>query len=408
MSATATLDRDDTSQTTDVSANPRVVVCIPCYRQAEFLPATVASVCAQTYSDLEIVIVDDGSPDDTAAVAARLAAAFTQRTIRLVRQANRGLPASRNVGIAASSSDYVLALDADDLIEPTFVEDCVRVLDARPDVSIVYGPTRLFGDENMHWSMPEYDLGVLTHRNLFSCTALYRRRAWMDVGGYDEQLTAYEDWDFWLGCGERGHFAVHVPDALFYYRRRNEGMLSQCRARDAQLKAQLVLNHPVLFSVEQSTWAQGVLAGTIAQGAVDVQSFIPSLGQTAVRSIRSGGGFDGARRLATLATADEILDRPQLLVAYAGVFGGDDDASLIITGTEQELATLTQVVDELGLGGSNAADLIGVTGESVASHLIAAATRVDALLTARPLVLPVQVPRVDEIRVGELRQLMRT
>ena len=91
-------------------STPRVAVVSPCYGQAEFLPATVASVCAQTYGELEIVIVDDGSPDDTAAVAERLASAHAERPIRVMRQHNQGLSASRNKGIAAASGEYVLVL----------------------------------------------------------------------------------------------------------------------------------------------------------------------------------------------------------------------------------------------------------------------------------------------------------
>ncbi|MGH2873387.1 MAG: glycosyltransferase family 2 protein, partial [Solirubrobacteraceae bacterium] len=130
-----------------VAANtPRVAVVIPCYAQAEFLPDTVASVCAQTYRELEIVIVDDGSPDHTAQVTERLIAAHANRAIGLLRQANQGLAASRNSGIAASGAEYVLPLDADDLLSPGFVEDLVRALDARPDLSIAYGSLRYFGE----------------------------------------------------------------------------------------------------------------------------------------------------------------------------------------------------------------------------------------------------------------------
>ena len=387
-------------------SSPRVAVVIPCYRQTEFLPATVASVCAQTYGELEIVIVDDGSPDDTAAVAERLAGAHTERPIRLLRQANQGLSASRNNGIAATSGEYVLVLDADDLIAPTFVEDCVQVLDTRPDVSIAYGQQRYFGEENEFTQMPEYDFTLLTRRNLFPCTALYRRQAFTDVGGYNERMTSYEDWDFWLGCGERGHFGVFVPHAVFCYRKRNGSMLAEARARDTQLKAQIVLNHPLLFSPEQAAWAQGVLAGDPAGLRADrFLHIIPELGEVATRPRRSAGAIDGARRFATLAVADELLERPDLLAGYGEVFGGHDDATLVICGTHDHLASLGPLVERLGLDGADAADLIGIPVEDGPAGLVPAAARVDAILTGRPIPLPVPVPRVDGARVFELRRL---
>lgn len=383
-----------------------MTVVIPCYAQAEFLPATVASVCAQTYGGVEIIIVDDGSPDDTAEVAQRLVAAHVERPIRLLRQANQGLSASRNNGIAASDSEYVLVLDGDDLIAPTFIQDCVAVLDARPDISIAYGQQRYFGEENEYPAMPDYDFVLLTRRNLFPCTALYRRRVFEDVGGYNEQMTAYEDWDFWLGAGERGHFGLFVPHAVFCYRKRDGSMLAEARGRDTVLKAQIVINRPLLFSAEQVAWAHGVRAGEpVALRTDRFLHIIPELGEPATRPRRSGGEIEGARRFATLAVADEVLERPELLAGYGEVFAADDDATLVICGTHDHLASLGPLVERLGLDGPDAADLVGLPVEAGPASLVPAATRVDAMLTGRPIALPVAVPRVDGGRVSELRRL---
>ena len=110
----------------------RIAVVIPCYNHAHFLPEAVASVRAQTFERLELVIVDDGSPDNTAEVASRLIADNPERQIRLVRQRNQGLPASRNRGIETTDAEYILTLDADDRIAPDFVERCVAGLDDHP------------------------------------------------------------------------------------------------------------------------------------------------------------------------------------------------------------------------------------------------------------------------------------
>src|SRR5689334_1514338 len=104
---------------------PRVSVVVPCWNQACFLPEAVGSVLEQTFRDFEIVIVDDGSPDDTADVAARLIAQNPDAQIRLVRRENGGLPAARNTGVAAARGELVLPLDADDRIAPGFLESAV-------------------------------------------------------------------------------------------------------------------------------------------------------------------------------------------------------------------------------------------------------------------------------------------
>ncbi len=384
----------------------RVAVVIPCYQQAEFLPDTVASVCAQTYRDLEIVIVDDGSPDDTAGVAERLIAAHPGRQIRLLRHANQGLAASRNAGIAASDAEYVLPLDADDLIDPGFVEDLVRVLEARPDVSIAYGSLRYFGEIEEQHTPSGYDFARICHGNLFPCTALFRRRAWEEVGGYDQAFTAYEDWDFWLSCGEYGHLGALVPRPVFYYRRRPASMLSEAHTRDQRLKAQIVLNHPALFSPEQSAWARGILDQDPEALAIDGGlRLIPQLGQPLAAVARSGGAFAGARRLALLATADEVVERPELLSAFCSVFSGADDATLVICGSEAELARLTETVETLGLDAAAAADLLGVVVNG-AAELAVAAGRVDGMLTERSLRLPVGLPRFGASRLPALRAVI--
>src|SRR4051812_15947600 len=109
---------------------PLVSVIVPCFGQAHYLPEAVGSVLAQTFTDWECIIVDDGSPDDTAAVAARLAAGDDR--IKIVRQENRGLPGARNAGIRAARGRYILPLDADDRLEPTMLEKTVAVLQSDP------------------------------------------------------------------------------------------------------------------------------------------------------------------------------------------------------------------------------------------------------------------------------------
>src|SRR4051794_3877496 len=106
-----------------------VTVVVPAHNAAATLRQTLASIAAQTYRDLEIVVVDDGSTDDTSAIAAEFA--HLDRRVRLVSQANAGVAAARNKGIALARGEYVAPVDADDLWEPTKIEKQVGVMTAR-------------------------------------------------------------------------------------------------------------------------------------------------------------------------------------------------------------------------------------------------------------------------------------
>ncbi len=227
---------------------PTVSVVIPCYDQAQYLPDAVRSVVAQTFTDWEIVIVDDGSPDDTAEVAGRLRIGFGER-IRLVRQSNRGLSAARNAGIVAALGRYILPLDADDRIEPAMLEVGLQVLTSDASIAFVYTDAVHFDEQSeriVHAA--EYRFDDLTAVNMPNYCALFRREAWEAAGGYNPNMRwGYEDWDFWLSCGENGYYGQRVAEPLFRYRVRQDSMFASAVAHDRELRLQLRHNHPKTY-----------------------------------------------------------------------------------------------------------------------------------------------------------------
>jgi hypothetical protein len=227
---------------------PTVSIVIPCYRQAEYLPDAVASVVAQTFADWEIVIVDDGSPDDTAAVAAELIAGHPEHRIRVVRQDNLGLPGARNAGISISKGRYVLPLDADDAIEPTMLEKSVGLLDSDRSVAIAYTDLQQFGGGHELVRAAEFDPVRLPEANHLSYCSLYRREVWEATGGYDPgMIWGYEDWDVWVGASERGYRARRIAEPLFQYRIRAGSMYADALAHDAELRRRMRRNHPATY-----------------------------------------------------------------------------------------------------------------------------------------------------------------
>ena len=239
-----------------------IAIIIPCYNHAHFLPGAVASVVAQTLADWEIIIVDDGSSDNTLAVAERLIARFAPRRIRLISQANQGQGASRNAGIAATSAEFILTLDADDLLASHFLERTLAVLLSQPEVGFVTTNVRFFGAETAQWSGGEPS----RKRMLFDCrmvmAVLFRREAWAQANGFQtkRELQGYEDWDFWLRLIEHGWHGALVPEELVWYRRSDSSALTRAMPQDLRFRATLVTNHSKLYPPAFLPWAQATLA----------------------------------------------------------------------------------------------------------------------------------------------------
>lgn len=243
-------------------SDPVVSVVIPCHDYARYLPGAVSSVLAQTFRDWELVIVDDGSTDDTVEVTRGLIARHPDRRIRLLQQANAGVSAARNTGIEASAGRYILPLDADDMIAATMLEKTVAVLNGDSGIAIASTDVFTFTDDDLPpqvMPLPAYSRELLLQRLIMFYCSLYRREAWQTVGGYDESMRAGEDWDFWIGCAEHGFDAHHIHEPLFGARNKDTGLHLEAAENDLAIRARIVTNHPGLFKPITRGWAQAVL-----------------------------------------------------------------------------------------------------------------------------------------------------
>ena len=222
---------------------PRISVLMPCFNHGIFIGEAIRSVLDQTVSDAEIIVVDDGSTDQS---TVELLTGLRVPRTTVLRTANRGLPAARNFAAHHARGDVFCALDADDRLAPKWFERALDVLDAQPDVAFVSHWLETFGDERWTWTPASCDLPALLARNTVNGAALVRRTAFDAVGGYDESMRdGCEDWDFWLRLVERGYRGVIVPEVFFYYRR-NAASMSRVMTGDQRYERplrQLVAKH---------------------------------------------------------------------------------------------------------------------------------------------------------------------
>jgi glycosyltransferase involved in cell wall biosynthesis len=207
----------------------KVSIIVPCYNQAHWLPEAVASVQAQTFTNWECIMVNDGSTDHTDAVATRIAA--SDNRFRYLYQENKGLGGARNTGIRHTDSPFILPLDADDKIAPDYLENAMLAFAAPDAPQLVYGKAEYFDGASGPWPLPEYRFGLLFTQNPIYCSAFYRRADWERVGGYSEDLRpGLEDWDFWLKMLEPDSRVQCLPATCFYYRRTPGSMINKLTA----------------------------------------------------------------------------------------------------------------------------------------------------------------------------------
>lgn len=193
-----------------------VSIVIPCYNAGAMLCEAVDSALAQTYPNVEIVIVDDGSTD---ARTQEILRTVTWPRTRILHQANAGPAAARNRAVANAEGVYILPLDADDRIDPTYVEKAVAVIEDSPNIGVVYCRAMKFGAESGPWMLPPYNLRELVIDNVIFVTALYRKSDWEAVGGYTEgMLSGVEDYEFWVKMLNHGVGVLQLDEFLFHYR----------------------------------------------------------------------------------------------------------------------------------------------------------------------------------------------
>ncbi len=194
----------------------KVSVVIPAFNSAKTIATTLNGLNAQTLKPLEVVVVDDGSTDDTSEIAKKF-------NVQLIRQENKGAPSARNAGFAKTTGDFVLYCDADVQLQPTMLESMARALLLHPEAGYAYSDFK-FGWHT--FDLFDFNPERLLKANYISTMSLLRREHCI---GFDESLKRYQDWDLWKRLLQKGVKGIWVPGRLF---NAGFGGISKDSARD--------------------------------------------------------------------------------------------------------------------------------------------------------------------------------
>lgn len=228
---------------------PKVSTIIPCHNEGPLLREAVRSALAQSHPETEVIVVADGPQNgQTQAILDELEA---NRQVRVLAKPQGGVSSARNFGIEEADGEYLLFLDADDLIDPSFAARGVEIFESTPEALIVGGQVVMFGAISGPYG-PPFRLNQFLHESLLPVGHMVHTADARRVGGFDESLRRYEDHDFFLrilGLAPDAHTAVvQLPETLYHYRKHSQSVTSERDdALDLACQATVLRNNAALI-----------------------------------------------------------------------------------------------------------------------------------------------------------------
>jgi glycosyltransferase involved in cell wall biosynthesis len=227
--------------------NTLISIIITCYNDANFIEKAVNSAFNQTYFNTEIIVIDDGSNEDTKVVLTGL----KKKISRLITQENSGQSSARNKGINLALGEYILVLDSDDYFESTFAEKAIKIISQNDEFKIITCWGRRVSENNEVIDIFKPGGGELKSflpQNGSFGSCLIRKSDWEKVGGYDESMTrGFEDWEFFIRILADGGIAYVLPEILFNYRVRKRSTTTRANKIKYELKKSIIEKNKEVF-----------------------------------------------------------------------------------------------------------------------------------------------------------------
>lgn len=244
----------------------KVSIIMPCYNDGAYIEEAVDSVLKQTYDNLEIIIIDDGSDDGYTPEALRK---LSNEKIKIYHTDHLRPAGARNYGIKMASGKYILPVDSDDRIEPDYVEKAVTILRDNSQIGVVYCEADLFGERSGKWDLPCYSLETMLLDNIVFVTAMFYKEDWERVGGFNTYMdSGMEDYDFWLSILALGKEIYQIPEILFHYRIKKISRTTQFMDNSVQVKEiynRMYDNHKEFYLKNAEQYAKILRSALIEQ-----------------------------------------------------------------------------------------------------------------------------------------------
>lgn len=235
-------------------------VIITNYNYGSYIEKCVESVINQDVADIEIIIVDDGSTDNSAEIIQSIIHKYPNHTVKAIFQKNSGQPAiSRNNGINIAKGKFILPLDADDTIAPGYISGCREIAEKRPEVNVIYADSiHVYSDKEVRYKPGILSTGRLAKLNQIFIASFYTKTLWQEVGGYKTNVRGYEDWDMWLNMSLNGAIGAYYENVGLIYNAKQSGLYQQAKSNSEILYANLILNNRQAynFDLDKVRWAE--------------------------------------------------------------------------------------------------------------------------------------------------------
>ena len=220
-----------------------ISIIMPCYNQGKYLSEAIESVITQNYDNWELIIVDDGSTDNSSEVAKH----YVEKDNRIsyIYQRNAGPSAARNRGVRESKGIYLHFLDGDNKIAPKYLEIAIKYLESNKDCKLFYSRCRFFGERQGEFHLNYIDYKHLLCWNSIDMACVIRREDFNSIGGFDENMRGYEDWELFIRLLYHDDNIYKHPEILFFYRLHNSpnGVNKNAAKRSAELTSYVYHKH---------------------------------------------------------------------------------------------------------------------------------------------------------------------